>query len=246
MNFTISAFTHNGTFRKINQDRILVNGNLFEEGVFFIENQDYCSCFVADGVGGNQRGEFASQFILEKLKANICSDFNKVQIELEKINSELLIISANDPNLKGTASTLTGLYIDEASFYIFHVGDSQLWLNRNDLLFQVTTDQILDKNISNSPITSYFGGYENLMRPQMNIFLAESEPDDLYILCSDGLFKSLENNYKKENFQSAISYLKSIISSDQLLNEKNDELLKRCLLNGAPDNISVVLIHRSQ
>ena len=191
MNFTISAFTHNGTFRKINQDRILVNGNLFEEGVFFIENQDYCSCFVADGVGGNQRGEFASQFILEKLKANICSDFNKVQIELEKINSELLIISANDPNLKGTASTLTGLYIDEASFYIFHVGDSQLWLNRNDLLFQVTTDQVLDKNISNSPITSYLLAEQELDVKHTNTLtfkdLNISKDDIITIFMEEGI-----------------------------------------------------------
>lgn len=67
MKFNISGFTHIGNIRKSNQDRILVNGTLLSAGEIHLTEQDYCSCFVADGVGGNNAGEFASNYVLSEI-----------------------------------------------------------------------------------------------------------------------------------------------------------------------------------
>ena len=64
MKFIISAFTHKGTVRDSNQDCILVNGQLLDVGQVHLTEQVDCFCFVADGVGGNKGGDFASRAIL--------------------------------------------------------------------------------------------------------------------------------------------------------------------------------------
>lgn len=91
--FNISAFTHIGTIRELNQDHILVNGMVLNEGEIHLIGQDSCFCFVADGVGGNKAGEFASHFVLEKLKLE--ADFSSPYIEqsFRELNEQLLSAS---------------------------------------------------------------------------------------------------------------------------------------------------------
>ena len=232
MKFNIAAFTNKGTIRTINQDRILVNGTLIEDGILNLEQQSNCVCFVADGVGGNNRGEFAAHFVLSALKKEICGDFDELTKQLRTINSELIEISRKDGSLEGTATTLTGLYIDSDKFFVIHVGDSELWLLRNNMLSKHTTDQAADQ-MPNSPIISYFGGSEDNMSPEIGITLDSSEDNDCYLLCSDGFFKSL-----------SFEEVKSVLQESNSVTEKINILMERSLSKGAPDNISVILMQR--
>lgn len=232
MNFNIAAFTNKGTVRTINQDRILVNGTLIEDGTLGLEQQSSCVCFVADGVGGNKRGEFASQFVLDALKKELCGDFDELTKRLRKINSDLIETSKKDVSIEGTATTLTGLYIDSDKFFVINVGDSELWLLRQNMFSKHTTDQVAD-DMPNSPIISYFGGSEDNMSPEIGISLDSSEDNDCYLLCSDGLFKSL-----------SFEEVKSVLQEPNSVTEKINILMERSLSKGAPDNISVILMQR--
>jgi len=232
MNFNIAAFTNKGTVRTINQDRILVNGTLIEDGTLSLEQQSSCVCFVADGVGGNKRGEFASQFVLDALKKELCGDFDELTKRLRKINSDLIETSKKDVSIEGTATTLTGLYIDSDKFFVINVGDSELWLLRQNMFSKHTTDQAADE-MPNSPIISYFGGSEDNMSPEIGISLDSSEDNDCYLLCSDGLFKSL-----------SFEEVKSVLQESNSVTEKINILMERSLSKGAPDNISVILMQR--
>ena len=232
MNFNIAAFTNKGTIRTINQDRILVNGTLIENGTLSLEQQSSCVCFVADGVGGNKRGEFASQFVLDALKKELCGDFDELTKRLRKINSDLIETSKKDVSIEGTATTLTGLYIDSDKFFVINVGDSELWLLRQNMFSKHTTDQAADE-MPNSPIISYFGGSEDNMSPEIGISLDSSEDNDCYLLCSDGLFKSL-----------SFEEVKSVLQESNSVTEKINILMERSLSKGAPDNISVILMQR--
>ena len=232
MNFNIAAFTNKGTVRTINQDRILVNGTLIENGTLSLEQQSSCVCFVADGVGGNKRGEFASQFVLDALKKELCGDFDELTKRLRKINSDLIETSKKDVSIEGTATTLTGLYIDSDKFFVIHVGDSELWLLRQNMFSKHTSDQAADE-MPNSPIISYFGGSEDNMSPEIGISLDSSEDNDCYLLCSDGLFKSL-----------SFEEVKSVLQEPNSVTEKINILMERSLSKGAPDNISVILMQR--
>ncbi len=231
MKCDISAFTHIGTVRETNQDNILVNGNLLNTDEIHLTNQDNCICLIADGVGGNKAGDFASNFVLENLKLE--TDFSSPNIEktLQKINEQLLSLSQANNELKGTATTLTGLVIKDNIFQVLHAGDSQIWLLRNDMFFQITKDQVLDDMEKNSPITSYFGGFDNCLKLDSQTSIHEALASDLFLICSDGLFKSLN-----------IKIVKSILNTETKIKLKSKEILENCLLLGAEDNLSVILI----
>jgi len=233
MNFNIAAFTNKGTIRTINQDRILANGNLVDEGLLSLDNQSNCFCFVADGVGGNKKGEFAAQFVLDALKDNLCGDLEELTKRLRVINADLIETTKKEASIEGSATTLTGLYVDSDTFYVFHSGDSELWYLRNNMFSKATTDQNADESV-NSPITSYFGGFEDNLTPEIGISLDSSEDNDCYLLCSDGLFKSL-----------SFEEVKRVLQESNSVSEKTDILLNLALSKGAPDNISIILIQRS-
>jgi len=233
MIFNISAFTHLGTIRESNQDCILVNGQLLNKGEVLLPEQDSCFCFVADGVGGNRSGEFASNFVLEKLK--VLSDANPENLEqlLVHINELLLFESQANIKIKGTATTLTGLVCNYDAFKIIHAGDSQIWLLRNDMFFKITKDHVLTEDEPNSPITSYFGGAGDCLIFDNDITVNESIIDDVFLICSDGLFKSIN-----------VKFIKSILNSETNWKIITHKILENCLQSGAPDNISLIIIQR--
>lgn len=233
MHLDISAFTHIGTERSNNQDHILVNTHLLNEGEVHLMNQNECCCFVADGVGGNQAGEFASHYILEKIKSVLPTDLLELEFLISTFNQQLIQETTSNNLLKGSATTLTGLVANEQYAKIIHVGDSQMWLLRNDMFFQLTHDQVLDENIENSPITSYVGGYVNQLKFDLESSIDRLLVGDVILICSDGLFKSL--NFKM---------LKSILKADKDLSTKAKKILENCLQMGAVDNVSVILVHQ--
>lgn len=235
MNFYISAFTHIGTVRKSNQDNILVNGKLLNEGEVHLLDQDNCICFVADGVGGNKGGDFASFFVLDRIKAGQKKLLIDAEQLLKSINNELIVNTRNDIKLNGCCTTLTGLLVQNDFFKIIHAGDSEIWLMRNDMFFKITNDQVLDETIKNSPITSYLGGLVDYLKLDQSISIQETLVGDIFLICSDGLFKSL--NHK---------IVKSILKADKDLETKAKKILDNCLQSGAEDNTSIILIHQTQ
>jgi protein phosphatase len=228
--FNISAFTNIGTLRAINQDSILVNSEILNSGEVHLENQSSCKCFVADGVGGSNAGEFASNFVLERI--NLISDL-ETQNEIELINEHLLSISNSDEKLKGAATTLTGLVIIEENIRVFHAGDSQLWLMRNNMFLKITKDHVLDDLVSNSPITSYFGGNGNYLTLDFKTDIIDFFPNDIFLICSDGLFKSL-----------TLKQVKEILTNEETLQNKGKHLLESSLSHGASDNVSAIIIQK--
>lgn len=233
MSFNISAFTHIGTVRETNQDNILVNGQLLNEGEVHLTRQDNCFCFVADGVGGNKGGDFASHFILDKINAEQEMLLINAEQLLKSINNKLIVDTCNDIKLKGCCTTLTGLLVHHDFFKIIHAGDSEIWLIRNDMFFKITNDQVLDEAIKNSAITSYFGGLDDYLKLDQNISIHEILVGDIFLICSDGLFKSI--NHK---------IVKAILKAEKDLSIKAKKILENCIFKGADDNISVILIHK--
>ncbi len=234
MKFIISGFTHKGTVRDSNQDCILVNGELLNVGEVHLSEQENCYCFVADGVGGNKGGDFASYFVLDRIKAeqnNLLIDAERL---LKSINHSLIEGTNNDAKLKGCCTTLTGLIVQNDLFKIIHAGDSEIWLLRNDMFFQITNDHVLDETENNSSITSYFGGHEDYLKLDKDISINETFSGDTFLICSDGLYKSLNQKI-----------IKSILKADKDIETKANKILENCLQAGAEDNISVILIHQT-
>lgn len=99
-------------------------------------------------------------------------------------------------------------------------------------MFKVTNDQVLDETEKNSPITSYFGGDENRVSFDDNISIDSTFLNDIFLLCTDGLRKSL-----------SLKMIKSILLADLDLKTKSQQIIDNCLNLGAEDNVSFIVIH---
>ncbi len=240
MKYNISSFTHIGTKREINQDRVLLNDKVLEDGFYHLTEQTDCYCFVADGIGGGVRGEIASQFVLDRIleqKAEFMQmTESNIEKQMNKLNGELIAYSKSKPEFFGTGTTLTGLIIKpNGEFLSINAGDSEMWLLRNNLFFQVTESQVFDESVHGSPLVSYFGGKKACLDIDLTSSLREIHKNDILVIASDGLLNSL-----------APKKVKAILMNNQNLKQKSELLLTNSLSVGANDNVSCILVSMCQ
>jgi serine/threonine protein phosphatase PrpC len=232
MKFNICGFTHKGTgIYSSNEDNMLINGNQFNEGELFLTDQNSCICFVSDGVGGSKAGDFASAFVLSKIKEQTAEQLKDLNNYLIKVNENLLEISQGDESKRGCACTLSGIIAAEGLIDMIHIGDSEIWLLRNDMFIKITKDEVADEDNVQSPITNYFGGPKNNLKINTDWEKPELLAKDILLLCSDGLFKALN-----------VKLVKPILSSAKTLQEKVLKLKENCLSLGSEDNVTAVII----
>jgi serine/threonine protein phosphatase PrpC len=107
---------------------------------------------IADGVGGNSCGEFASQFAVKTFIEDIkgSSELNiGLNNILKGVHTKLTLEADARPNCKGMATTFIGLYIKNDFAYIVHTGDSRLYLLRGNGLRQLTEDHTEAQRMKN-------------------------------------------------------------------------------------------------
>jgi len=235
MTFRIEAFTHKGVLRDMNQDCILVHDHVMNKDVFSLIVENSTRCFVADGVGGNPAGDIAAKMVIqnlnEKLSFQNIPDRERLVGLCKGINEELIGFGEENKHYEGLATTLAGIIFCEKQYWILNAGDSAVLRLRNKQLQKLTIDQVLAAEISNSPITSYFGGIYNSLDLVVSKGIGELEKSDIFMVSSDGIFKVL-THYQVEK----------ILSNSKSLKEKSDFIFYKAIQNGAPDNISSIFI----
>jgi serine/threonine protein phosphatase PrpC len=232
MKFNIGGFTHKGTAKFVmNEDQILINRTKVDEGELFLNDQDFCYCFVSDGVGGIQGGVFASSFLLLMLRDIAEDKYGEINQKLYTINDELIRQASVSSSLTGCACTLSGIIASKNFVEFYHVGDSEIWLLRDDMLIKITKDEVLEQDDTQSPITNYFGGKESKLKINTDWNKPEILANDIFLICTDGLFKSLD-----------VKLVKPILASDKSVEEKVLKLKENCLAMGADDNVSAVVV----
>ena len=199
----ITSTSQVGCVRSQNEDMILVDTHFIRNSEFStqasLNHNDRYLVAVADGMGGHNRGDVASNDVLrnlqyyfsdipEKLNAG---DFNEVMVEwLDSINNFVASKGRADEQFKGMGTTLVGLAYYYGDFYSMNCGDSRLYRFRQGELTQLTTDHSLNNMLGSEKhtniITNCIGGgcnssYMDLVR------ISEVWPDDVFLLCSDGL-----------------------------------------------------------
>ena len=199
----ITSTSQVGCVRSQNEDMVLVDTHFIRNSEFStqasLNHNDRYLVAVADGMGGHNRGDVASNDVLrnlqyyfsdipEKLNAG---DFNEVMVEwLDSINNFVASKGRADEQFKGMGTTLVGLAYYYGDFYSMNCGDSRLYRFRQGELTQLTTDHSLNNMLGSEKhtniITNCIGGgcnssYMDLVR------ISEVWPDDVFLLCSDGL-----------------------------------------------------------
>ena len=197
ISFQVSSHgvTDVGHVRSKNEDSILVNEN---ENIWII----------ADGMGGHHAGDFASQTITNNLslfKQHASLDDSILLLEENILNSNS-VIRKKSPTLGRNAtigSTVVCVYIWNNFLFTFWAGDSRLYRFRNASLERLTEDhsyveelvrmgKIEARDAEAHPAANVVlkaVGIDDNLRLDFEYF--ELQDGDIYIICSDGLYKDL-------------------------------------------------------
>ncbi len=213
---------------------------------------------VADGMGGANAGEVASDIALrsvqemfsaENAASAVASGQGSIKSLLEKAirraDAAILERIATDDKTRGMGTTIVVCWMLNDNAYIAWCGDSRCYVfNPVTGLKQLTRDHsLVQEMVDNGEISEK----EAFLHPDSNIitrglgdFSNEGEPDivihgikpnDTIILCSDGLCGYCENQDMKETIKH------SFINVDECCNQ----LLQMALDAGGHDNISIVV-----
>lgn len=204
---------------------------------------------VADGVGGADAGEIASQFASQQTVNNYLSNHSqenrgqRLVDSMQAANTDLRRMVAERNDNSRMATTMVSVVIDEHKAYFANVGDSRGYLWRNGSFEQVTKDQsLVAKLVEEGAITEeeaqhhprrnvilYSLGSERT--PKIDLFERFLEPNDKILLCSDGLTRHVTDSELAES-----------LKSDDI-EETAQMLIDLANNRGGQDNITVTILH---
>ena len=206
---------------------------------------------VADGMGGHAAGEVASRIAISTL-ADQSRIFTEINNDIDSaddlflsthnlIESTISEYVEENPQLAGMGTTLSALFLRDGSVSLLHIGDSRIYRLRGNTFEQLSTDhtviqELLDQGTiteadvathpQRSVLTQVLMG-DGRNQPALSIY--EVKVDDRFLLCSDGLTAVLSD---KE--------IKSILKG-KARGSAVDALIDATYINGAPDNVTVIV-----
>lgn len=200
----LTAASRVGNVRSNNEDMILAYDKYirsdFYQTVLAPDNLDRFVVAVADGMGGHNAGEVASEMVMQNLKFYF-NDLPKGMTsgELEETMNDWLQSIHQTVNARGRinksqvdmGTTLVALLYYGNRYFWLNCGDSRLYRLRDANLEQLTTDHSLinengEKKHSNIITNCIGAGCEDTFIDMIE-FTDEFQVGDTYVLCSDGL-----------------------------------------------------------
>ena len=203
---------------------------------------------VADGVGGADAGEVASQYASERAQYHYLQSSNeqgwghRLIEAMQAANTDLRRLAAEREDSRRMATTMVAAVIQDARAYIGNVGDSRAYLLRGGSLVQVTRDQSLVARLVEegalTPEEAVKYPYKNVIlysigsekRPPIDLFEVDLEPGDLLLLCSDGLTRHVDDGEI------------AAILLDEPPQSAAESLVRLARERGGEDNITVALV----
>jgi protein phosphatase len=230
---SVSAICDIGCQKPNNEDMILLQDDIFRDGARQAEFDagGRVAIAVADGIGGLDRGEVASELALTRLRDLLSNIPNDLSSEELREVFDVYARETHNSMRQGMGSTLAGLFAYRGRLFCYHAGDSRIYRMRHGELKRLTVDHSLREsgkqpNAPSNVITNALGGGSGVF-----IEFAEIEfpfcHNDVYLLSSDGMHDPVEQ--KK-------------ISAALKLPGSAERLVKMAKERGGRDNISVITI----
>jgi len=202
---------------------------------------------IADGMGGAQAGEVASRLaaaVLEEANGEKLTGEARVAELIQEANRRVFQRSNEDAAVSGMGTTMTVALVDDVAgtVAIGHVGDSRAYLVRAGELEQLTDDHTLVNELLKSGRLS---PEEAVVHPQRSVitralgtepdvdvdtFTVETQPGDVFLLCSDGLSSMISD----------VEILGLVRSGAGDLEAALRGLVQAANTSGGDDNITVV------
>jgi serine/threonine protein phosphatase PrpC len=213
---------------------------------------------VADGMGGHRAGEVASgltvetieEFLLNTLKRFSNLQAGEEQNALKELQSALVHAdarifaeTAKHPEWRGMGTTLTLAFAVNWKLFLAHAGDSRCYLFSEKGLHQLTKDHTFTGELIRrgflSPegeaghpyrhvVTNYLGGNEPGV--QVELHRLDLHPEDVLLLCSDGLTEML-----------AVDRIGALLREEQDPRRACERLVAEANRQGGKDNITVIV-----
>ena len=224
-----ASMTDTGRKRRHNEDAFVVEPPLFA---------------VADGMGGAQAGELASGLAAAALKdvQEPGSGEKRVDELIQQANRRVYERQSQDASASGMGTTMTVALVEDGRVVIGHVGDSRAYLLRGRSLEQLTEDHSLVAELVRSGKLSPEEAEDHPQRsvitralgtdPDVDVdtFSVETEPGDLFLICSDGLTSMVDDETIRAELTRNRSDLRSAAKA----------LVRAANNGGGEDNITVV------
>ena len=244
--YEFCARTHAGKVRTNNEDAVSVDA-LAQLAL------------LADGMGGYNAGEVASGMAIGFIHSEMARwlaqagprlksfDLRRaMEICVDNANQAILGAAEANPQYAGMGTTLVLGVFQGPRLMLGHIGDSRCYRLRGGELEQLTRDhswlqEQIDAGLltrqqaavsSSRNLVTRALGVEEVVLLEVNEF--EVQPDDLYLLCSDGLSEMVHHDDLAE-----------LLVARSALEEKATRLIDAANANGGRDNISVVLARAS-
>ncbi|CAN5226309.1 protein phosphatase 2C domain-containing protein [soil metagenome] len=230
-----AAVSHVGKIRANNQDSGYAGRYLF---------------VVADGMGGHAGGDVASAIAVKRIAETDrqYASPNDAEFALRSAllaaNSLLAETVFEHGELTGMGTTVSGLLRVDDHIAIAHIGDSRIYLFRNGVLEQITADHtFVQRLVDSGRITAEEAAVHPrrsvLMRvlgdvdasPEIDTTVMKTQPGDRWLICSDGLSSFVS----EEKIQ-------AVLGAIPTAQDAAERLIKESLDQGAPDNVTVVLV----
>jgi len=236
MNITlsVSAICDVGCKKPNNEDMILLQDEMFRDGKrqANFDIKDRLIIAVADGIGGLDKGEVASERVLTALRgilSKIPDDLNT-----EELHEVFKTFTSETHNSmpRDMGSTLAGLFFYQGKLFRYHAGDSRIYRMRRGELNRLTVDHSLRESggqptAPSNIITNAIGGGSSAFIEFAEIDFPFNN-NDIYLLSSDGMHDLVSQG----EILAALDKPKAA--------EKLTDLAKK---RGGKDNISVITIN---
>jgi len=239
------CLTDKGMVRPANEDFVFASdrsvgslGNLF---------------IVADGMGGEAAGDYASEFTVKKiveLLRKTDAEFLKqdgvaslIRDAISEANWQLFEKARSDASKKGMGTTLVVATFLDGHLHVANIGDSRLYVQRGNNIYQITLDHsYVQEMVRNGEISEEAAknhkyksritravGVETMVHA--DFFDVPVADLDRVLMCTDGLTNMVDDQQ-----------ISSLLSNGSDLESQAKALLEMALAAGGPDNITITLI----
>lgn len=244
MGLIASGNTDIGRKRKTNQDSY----HMGLERKLFV---------VADGMGGHNGGDIASQMAVKVLPDYVEQNASMEPVLLltgsvKESNRSIKHFGETHPELVGMGTTIVCFYFKGQNIYVGNVGDSRAYLVNHKKIYQLTRDHSLVQEKLN------YGVYDReqaALDPQKNVlvrtvgfeddvevdvFVYKVNKNDIFLCCSDGL-------HGKVSDEDMVYLINKYIPDPATATQESADQVIQALIdqaneNGGQDNITAILV----
>lgn len=216
----------------------------------FLHDRERFIFAVADGVGGAEAGEVASQTAIEVLEEAFRHQEDGADVEdlmelaIQRANASIHQMAQEHAKFSMMATTIVALHLKDNIATFGHVGDSRLYrLTPDGELRRETEDHsIVEEEVragrmtpeqaanhpSKNVISRALGAEQGV---EVDMKTIEVEDGTEFLLCTDGITRHVSDNE-----------LRQLLLVSNNLDEVCNELKRRCYERGAEDNLTVVVV----